>query len=74
MGFPFTVISFVVVILGELGNVLGSLFGGLILGVLETFGVAFTAPSYRSIMIYAVFIGVLLLRPQGLFGSGRART
>jgi branched-chain amino acid transport system permease protein len=74
MGFPFTVIAFVVVILGGLGNVLGSLFGGLILGVLETFGVAFTAPSYRSIMIYAVFIGVLLLRPQGLFGSGRART
>jgi branched-chain amino acid transport system permease protein len=74
MGFPFTVIAFVVVIIGGLGNVLGSLFGGLLLGVLETFGVAFTAPSYRSIMIYAVFIAVLLLRPQGLFGSGRTRT
>jgi branched-chain amino acid transport system permease protein len=73
MGFPFTVIAFVVVILGGLGNVFGSLFGGLLLGVLETFGVAFTGPSYRSIMIYAVFIAVLLLRPQGLFGSGRAR-
>ena len=73
MGFPFTVIAFVVVILGGLGNVFGSLFGGLLLGVLETFGVAFTAPSYRSIMIYAVFIAVILLRPQGLFGPGRAR-
>ncbi|HEY1721588.1 MAG TPA: branched-chain amino acid ABC transporter permease [Magnetospirillaceae bacterium] len=74
MGFPFTVIAFVVVILGGLGNMLGSLFGGLLLGVLETFGVALTAPSYRSIMIYAVFIAVLLLRPQGLFGTKRART
>lgn len=73
MGFPFTVVAFVVVILGGLGNVLGSLFGGLLLGVLETFGVAFTAPSYRSIMIYAVFIAVLVLRPQGLFGSAKAR-
>lgn len=59
---------------GRLGNVLGSLFGGLLLGVLETFGVALTAPSYRSIMIYGVFIAVLLLRPQGLFGARRART
>jgi branched-chain amino acid transport system permease protein len=74
MGFPFTVTAFVVVILGGLGNVVGSLFGGLLLGVLETFGVAFTAPSYRSIMIYAVFIAVLLVRPQGLFGKARART
>ncbi len=74
MGFPLTVTAFVVVILGGLGNVLGSLIGGLLLGVLETFGVALTAPSYRSIMIYVVFIGVLLLRPQGLFGAGRART
>jgi branched-chain amino acid transport system permease protein len=74
MGFPLTVTAFVVVILGGLGNVLGSLLGGLLLGVLETFGVALTAPSYRSIMIYAVFIGVLLLRPQGLLGAGRTRT
>jgi branched-chain amino acid transport system permease protein len=73
MGFPLTVTAFVVVILGGLGNVLGSLLGGLLLGVLETFGVALTAPSYRSIMIYAVFIAVLLLRPQGLLGAGRAR-
>jgi branched-chain amino acid transport system permease protein len=74
MGFPLTVTAFVVVILGGLGNVLGSLIGGLILGVLETFGVALTGPSYRSIMIYAVFIAVLLLRPQGLLGGGRGRT
>jgi branched-chain amino acid transport system permease protein len=74
MGFPFTVTAFVVVILGGLGNVLGSLIGGLLLGVLETFGVALTAPSYGSIMTYGVFIAVLLLRPQGLFGARRART
>ena len=42
MGFPLTVTAFVVVILGGLGNVLGSLIGGLLLGVLETFGVALT--------------------------------
>jgi branched-chain amino acid transport system permease protein len=74
MGFPLTITAFVVVILGGLGNVLGSLIGGLLLGVLETFGVALTAPSYRSIMLYVVLIAVLLLRPQGLLGAGRTRT
>ena len=74
IGFTYTISAFVVIILGGLGNVLGSLIGGLLLGVLETFGVALTAPSYRSIMIYGVLVAVLLLRPQGLFGGSRART
>jgi branched-chain amino acid transport system permease protein len=71
MGFPFTIAAFVVIILGGLGNLAGSLVGGLILGVLETFGVALTAPSYQSILLYGVFILVLLWRPQGLFGGRR---
>jgi branched-chain amino acid transport system permease protein len=74
MGFPFTIAAFVVIILGGLGNLAGSLVGGLVLGVLETYGVALTAPTYQSILIYGVFILVLLWRPQGLFGGkGRAR-
>jgi branched-chain amino acid transport system permease protein len=44
----------------------------MVLGVLETYGVALTAPTYQSILIYGVFIVVLLWRPQGLFGA-RAR-
>jgi branched-chain amino acid transport system permease protein len=72
MGFPFTIAAFVVIILGGLGNLTGSLVGGMVLGVLETYGVALTAPTYQSILIYGVFIVVLLWRPQGLFGA-RAR-
>ena len=60
MGFPFTV--------GGLGNLTGSLLGGFVLGVLETYGVALTSPNYRSILVYGVFILVLLIRPQGLLG------
>lgn len=71
MGFPFTIAAFVVIILGGLGNMTGSLVGGVLLGVLETFGVALTAPTYQSILIYGVFIAVLLWRPQGLFGRRR---
>jgi branched-chain amino acid transport system permease protein len=71
MGFPFTIAAFVVVILGGLGNLLGGMAAGLLLGVLETYGVALTSPSLRSVLIYGVFILVLLIRPQGLLGGKR---
>jgi branched-chain amino acid transport system permease protein len=69
MGVRYTMAAFVIIILGGLGNLMGSLFGGLILGVLETAGIAITGPNYRAILIYGIFILVLLWRPQGLFGS-----
>jgi branched-chain amino acid transport system permease protein len=71
MGFPFTIAAFVVVILGGLGNLLGGMAAGLLLGILETYGVALTSPSLRSVLIYGVFILVLLVRPQGLLGGKR---
>lgn len=73
MGFPFTIAAFVVIILGGLGNLTGSLAGGLLLGAIETYGVALTSPSFRSILVYGVFIAVLLWRPQGLFGGREER-
>ena len=71
MGFPFTIAAFVVIILGGLGNLMGSLIGGFLLGAIETYGVALTSASFRSILIYGVFIAVLVCRPQGLFGGAR---
>lgn len=72
MGFQLTIAAFVVVIMGGLGNVTGGIFASLVLGVIETYGVALTGPAFRSILLYAVFVGVLLLRPQGLFGRRAA--
>ena len=71
MGFPYTISAFVIIILGGLGNLTGSLAAGMLLGVLETFGIALTGPNFRSILIYGVLITVLLVRPQGLFGGRR---
>ena len=68
MGFPFTISAFVIIILGGLGNLTGSIIGALILATVEVYGVAILSPSFRSILVYGVFIAVLLLRPQGLFG------
>ncbi len=71
MGFPFTIAAFVVIILGGLGNIGGGIAAGLLLGVLETYGVALTSSAYRSILVYGVFVLILLLRPQGLLGGRR---
>jgi branched-chain amino acid transport system permease protein len=72
MGFPYTVAAFVIIILGGLGDVFGSLLGGLILGILETFGVAWIGATFRSVLIYGVFIAIILWRPQGLLRSRKS--
>lgn len=69
MGFSYTISAFVVIILGGLGNLTGGIVAALLLGVLETYGVALTSTNYRSILIYGVFILILVVRPQGLMGS-----
>ena len=66
-GFPYTISAFVVIILGGLGNLFGSLAGGLILGFVEVYGVALTSSNWHSIIVYGVFVLMLLWRPQGLF-------
>ncbi len=68
MGFPVTIAAFVVVILGGLGRPEGTIAAALVLGVVETYGVALTSPTYRSILVYGVFVLLLLARPQGLLG------
>ena len=57
-----------VVILGGLGSLGGTLIGGLLLAVVEVYGVALTSAAYRSILVYGLFILILFVRPQGLFG------
>jgi branched-chain amino acid transport system permease protein len=67
MGEPYTVTALIVITLGGLGSVLGSLVGGLLLGLVETFGMHLTNPSLKMLLSYGVFVAVLLVRPKGLF-------
>ena len=53
-------------------HLVGSLVGGLILAMIEVYGVALTSSNFQSILIYGVFIAMLVWRPQGLFGTRRA--
>jgi len=67
MGQPYTVTALIVITLGGFGSMGGALVGGLLLGVIEALGMHYTNPSLKALLSYAVFIAVLLLRPEGLF-------
>jgi branched-chain amino acid transport system permease protein len=63
--------SYVIVVLGGMGSVLGSVVASLMLGVLESFGAVYISYQYRDTFGLVILILVLLVRPQGLFGERR---
>lgn len=75
--FPFNILSgstyqlksFVIVVLGGLGNPLGALLGGLILGSLEGIIPAYMDTSWVPVVEFILFVLILLLMPNGLLGS-----
>jgi branched-chain amino acid transport system permease protein len=68
VGGPYNLKSFVIVVLGGMGSVEGAALGGLILGVTEGLTAYYWSDSYTQVVNFIVFLGVLLVRPQGLFG------
>lgn len=69
MGVVFTMKALVVVIMGGIGNVMGTLIAGLLLGLVETTVARLVDPGLTLAATYALFLLVLLVRPSGLFGS-----
>ena len=75
--FPFNILSgdgyqlksFVICVLGGLGNPIGALVGGLILGVLEGIVPAYLNSSWVPVIEFGLFVLILLVRPSGLFGA-----
>jgi len=75
--FPFTILagggyelrSFVIVVLGGLGNPLGALVGGLLLGMLEGVIPVFMQTSWVPVIEFALFVFIIIIRPSGLLGS-----
>ncbi len=72
LGVVFTMKALIVVIMGGVGNLLGCLVAGMILGLTETFVATYVDPGLTLAATYIIFILVLLLRPQGLFGARRS--
>jgi branched-chain amino acid transport system permease protein len=68
LGGDYTLLSFIIVIIGGLGSMPGALLGGVLVGVSEGLSAYLIAPSLKSLVSYAILILVLLVRPQGLMG------
>jgi branched-chain amino acid transport system permease protein len=69
VGETFGLLAFVTVALGGFGSVLGSLYAGLIIGLIEALSAYWLGAIYKDIIVYGLFVALLWLRPQGLMGK-----
>ena len=61
--------AFSAAVVGGLGNVYGAMAGGLIIGIVETFGSRFIGSAYKDVVSFVIMILVLMVRPGGLFAT-----
>jgi branched-chain amino acid transport system permease protein len=61
--------GFVVGVIGGFGNLQGAVIGGLLLGIIETFGARYISSNFRDAYAFIIMIGILTLWPRGLFGE-----
>lgn len=68
VGATFALIAYVTVALGGFGSVFGALVAGVIVGLVEALTAVILPPSLKSVGVYALYLGVVFVRPSGLFG------
>ena len=73
LGVIYTVKGFSAAVLGGIQNPLGAMVGGVLLGLLETFGVFFLSSGYKDVITLGVLLFVLFLMPEGIFSSKEKR-
>ena len=71
MGFVPGIKGFTVAILGGVGNLTGALVAGLLLGLGETLFAGYVSSDYKDFFVFALLVGTLVVRPQGLLGEGK---
>jgi len=72
VGHAFTLKSFVIVVLGGMGSVVGATLGGILIGIVESLAALYLASGLKECVVFGLFLLLLLFRPSGLLG--RART
>jgi branched-chain amino acid transport system permease protein len=72
LGPAYTLLAFVIVIVGGLGSMPGALLGGVLIGLTEAMAGLFFTPSAKSMFAFAILVMVLLFRPQGILGRKAA--
>ena len=69
MGMHWTLKSLIVMVLGGVGNFIGTFFAGILLGVTESAAVFIVPSNYKQVVGLLLFLLILIFRPQGLFGN-----
>jgi branched-chain amino acid transport system permease protein len=59
--------AFTVIVIGGLGSLSGTLYGGFVVGIVETLGAVIVGPQYRELVVFGTLVLILILRPNGLF-------
>lgn len=71
VGQNFVIVAFLAIVIAGLGNIVGAVFGGLLMGVMQSLTASYFDLDLSTAAIYVLFLAVLLLRPQGLFTRER---
>lgn len=72
MSFQATLKGIVAEVVGGVGNVIGAIVGSLLLGLTESYGIAFFGTSYRNLFAFLLLVVILVVRPNGLFARSRS--
>jgi branched-chain amino acid transport system permease protein len=64
-----TMKGFEIIVIGGLGSIPGSLAAGILLGLVESLGSVLISPSYKDVYGFLLVLGILVVRPTGLFGE-----
>lgn len=73
VGFSYVVIMYSGVVLGGMGSIMGAFWGGLLVGFVQQCSTLVLPPQLQNAVIFVVFLLIMLLRPQGLFGRSAER-
>lgn len=68
VGSLFALLAYVAVAMGGFGSILGSLLAGVLIGLVESLGGLLIDPTFKYVIIFALYLGVVVFKPQGLFG------
>tara|TARA_A100001011_G_scaffold59917_1_gene59572 strand:+ start:7385 stop:8251 length:867 start_codon:yes stop_codon:yes gene_type:complete len=68
VGIYFALFAFVAVALGGFGSIIGCLYAGVIIGLVESLGGLLIDPSFKLLYVFGIYLLVVVYRPQGLFG------
>jgi branched-chain amino acid transport system permease protein len=58
----------VAAVVGGIGNIRGAMLGGVVIGLIQQFGIAYVNSAFKDVYVFAILIVVLLVKPTGMLG------